>query len=343
MDKKKQLDDFIEGRLSDREAQAFLEWIMSQEGEEELAASIDEVWFNKNKEEEYPEWDMEKLLSETQRLRGEGKKLALLKSGKVNNGPSKNRSWNAPWLRVAAVLVFLFSFSYVLLKWNEKPVEVKEIPAPEFITRSNPSGVKTKVQLPDGSVVLLNSESSLTYAKDFVNNRNVELEGEAFFMVNKDSLHPFSVKSKRLTTVALGTSFNIKAFKGDEKVEVTLATGKVRVEDELTSKALLLDPGEATKVEDNSESFDKYKADVSFITQWRFGVLEFRKTPFIQIIEELERWYGVQIKVNGELPAEKGSGKFRDGESLVNVLDVLSYSVDFDYEIKKNLVEITFK
>ncbi|WP_215223129.1 FecR family protein [Echinicola shivajiensis] len=340
MDRKKQLDDFIEGKLSHEEAKDFLNWLISEEGEEEFSALIDEEWFSGTKEKEYAEFDMEKLLGRTKRAKGGG---ALYLSGKdsVSNRIPKRNGQRSAWLKVAASLVIIFSLSFLLIKWTEEPVSKQVESSLELVTRKNPSGIKTRIHLPDGSIVYLNAESTVSYPKSFVNNRTIHLTGEAFFEVKKDSLHPFSVVSDRLTTVALGTSFNIRAFEGDNSVEVTLATGKVKVSDARTNQTLTLLPGEAASLKAGGEVLEKYSADVSMSTQWVRGVLVFKNTSLKKIIKRLERWYGVEIHFKGKVADEKCSGEFMEGESLANVLRVLSYSVEFEYEIKGNQVIIT--
>ncbi|WP_186757443.1 FecR family protein [Echinicola salinicaeni] len=340
MDRKKQLDDFIEGKLSQEEAKDFLNWLMSEEGEEEFSALIDEEWFSGTKEKEYAEFDMEKLLGRTKKAKGGGP-LYLSGKARVSDRIPKRNGIRSTWLKVAASLVIIFSLSFLLIKWTEEPVSKQVESTLELVTRKNPSGIKTRIHLPDGSIVYLNAESTVSYPKSFVNNRTIHLTGEAFFEVKKDSLHPFSVVSDRLTTVALGTSFNIRAFEGDNSVEVTLATGKVKVSDAITSKSLTLLPGEAARMKAGGKELEKYSADVSMSTQWVRGVLVFKNTSFKKIIKRLERWYGVEIHFKGKVADEKCSGEFMEGESLANVLSVLSYSVEFEYEIKGNQVIIT--
>ncbi|UCS95448.1 DUF4974 domain-containing protein [Echinicola marina] len=340
MDKRKQFEDFIAGKLSNEEARAFLTWLMSQEGEDELSATIDEEWSERAKEREYPEYDMEKLLSRTKIAKGEGSTLRLSREEKRSDHASKSGAHKFPWLRLVAGLVILFSLSFLLTKWGEEPVTEPDISSIEMVTRKNPSGVKTRIHLPDGSVVYLNAESTLSYPKDFISHREIRLSGEAFFEVKKDSLHPFSVTSDRLTTVALGTTFNIRAFESDGAVEVTLASGKVRVSDSQTRQSLTLLPGEAASIKAGTEELEKYTADVSMVTQWVKGILVFKNTSFKEIIKRLERWYGVEIHLQGEIANEKCSGEFMEGESLANVLKVLSYSVEFEYKIEGNQVII---
>ncbi|WP_200975998.1 FecR family protein [Echinicola sp. 20G] len=338
MDRYKQLKDFLEHKLSEQESKEFVEWFLSEGGREKLSAAIDDAWDQPHKNENYAELDIETLLKKTHQKKNDEVILTHSKSHKKEVRLIDSKKRLSSW-KIAASITIVFLLSLLTFQLFKKVPKEDVIQEKIFVTKSNPSGMKTKIRLPDGSMVYLNSESSITYPKDFISDRKITLIGEAFFEVKKDSLHPFEVKSHRLITQALGTSFNIKAFE-KEKIEVALLTGKVSVSDKVTDQVLFLDPGEGAVVKGNSPSLKKQKIDIKFITQWMYGVLEFKKTPFPEIIKELERWYGVTITVKGDASAIKGSGRFRDGESLDNVLDVLSYSMSFDYAISKNEVTI---
>lgn len=347
MNKNRNIDEFFEGSLSVEEAKDFVRWLSSEEGKEELSAAIDEQWLKKTKEDVYPEWDTERLLEQTKKARkGEvfkvvrtSSKRKIPLSGSVNHGVGVLGS---RMLRVAIGLVLILGLGYLLMVNTEEEKSFDVNAAPQIVSRSNAAGIKTKLSLPDGSVVYLNSESEVRYPKDFKSDRTITLKSEGYFKVKEDSLHPFSVKSRQFTTVALGTAFNVKAF-DEEAVEVTLVSGKVEVSTSEASQSIRLFPGEAASLRKGGKELLKYKSDVAFVTQWMEGVLEFRKTDFKSIFRQLERWYGVDIQVKGQMTNAKGSGKFRDGESLDNVLEVLSYSELFDYKINKDKVTVIFK
>src|SRR5690606_7892291 len=116
-----------------------------------------------------------------------------------------------------------------------------------FIHRETERGEKARLSLPDGTHILLNSDSRLWYNPDFGKDleRVVYLEGEAFFDVAKDTLHPFKIHSGDITTTVLGTSFNVQAF-ADEEITVSLVSGKVQIENQsaLNDSQIYLKPGE---------------------------------------------------------------------------------------------------
>ncbi|HSI77724.1 MAG TPA: FecR domain-containing protein [Lunatimonas sp.] len=238
------------------------------------------------------------------------------------------------------ILVVVFSIA-TLLQWRgDDTPQVSEVndKYEEHIARP---GVKVALTLHDGSKVLLNSGSTLCYISNFEQNRReLFLTGEAFFEVAKDSIRPFVVKTSGLVTKALGTSFLIKAINKEETM-VALISGKVAVEsDTEDGRTTVLSPGFAyyAGTEGESKSFDP-----EIVLAWTQKTIRFEKTPMLEVIRVLENWYGVQISYPNK-PATnlKISGKFHD-QTLENVLQGMSYTGRFNYEIHQDNVILTFK
>lgn len=157
-----------------------------------------------------------------------------------------------------------------------------------------PRGKVMKIVLADGTEVLLNNESRLRFPSRFTgDSRTVHLEGEALFTVAKDPQHPFVVKSQGLSTTALGTQFNVSTFDG--KPVVTLIEGKVEVADEKLNEKLQLSPGQRVQAE--SGGLKLKDADVRRYVEWKEGYFYFDNVPLIDVLEELGRWYNVDIEL----------------------------------------------
>ncbi|GAB4107707.1 FecR domain-containing protein [Echinicola sediminis] len=249
------------------------------------------------------------------------------------------------FFRAAVITLFVLSATLVLREvFHDKGLENLR-PSEEWVTRSNGKGQKSKIHLPDGSSVILNADSELSYDKSGfgLSHRDIQLRGEAFFEVAHDTLRPFRVKSGEMTTTALGTSFNIKAMEG-ELAQVYLATGKVLVEHQLDNtmpSTVYLEPGQEAFV-GSSEVLEKRKATNLKQYAWKEGILYFKKKPLMEAVKELERWYGVEITLNG-LPKKPLfiSGEFKQ-ETLKNVLETMQYSLDFSFDILQEEVTINF-
>jgi len=335
--KRKDIEDFFKGRLSKKEAENFLNWLDTPEGEAEYGPIIDHIWHDETGEKHEFLEDKEK---------SEVHKTQSVSIDKVL-GREKNRNFQGIWLGIAASLLLVFSVSYIFY-FNqplENEIEDLEVAKVTSITKLTPRGNKKIISLPDGSTVVLNSDSKLTYGSDFSRNRIINLEGEGFFEVKKDEAHPFTVITGKISTTALGTSFNVRAYGESSDIQVSLASGKVRVQNTEDKNLIEINPGEAVDFSNQQQTFQKKQIDITKVLNWKEGILHFDKVPFHQVVLELERWYGVEISLSGtkKVLGYKCTGTFKKHEYLSNVLKVLSYSLDFEYEINGNQVELKFK
>jgi transmembrane sensor len=339
MDHRKRIEDFYAGKLSPEQALEFLNWLESHEAEEFLSADIIQFWKDKPQAHE-ESWDNQPLWQKINTEKSGFSKPYLTKSTNSHN-PNRKRAW----LKYAAALVIMGVSCWVGYSLHQKTESIQvseQVQKIKFITRNNPAGQKTKILLSDGSTIYLNSESSVTYPEDFQGNRRVTLIGEAFFDVAKNSEHPFTVESKGITTTALGTSFNISTFNRQDKVAVTLVTGKVKLQQLGSTEELELLPGEESILAVDELRPNKYRVNTRDRILWTEGVLKFQQTSFIEIVEVLQRWYGVKIKVHGHPEADVATGTFDNNESLRNVLMVLGESLNFSYELNEKEVIIHF-
>lgn len=245
--------------------------------------------------------------------------------------------------RVAAVFVLGILLSY-LIGTGFFTGEIPENKLAVFEDFYSPAGVKSSLTMSDGSKVILNSGSHLRYLKKFESDqRVVELDGEAFFEVAKDSTRPFKVKSGIVTTTAIGTSFNVKAYRG-QSIDVSLTTGEVEVAVDFGNETLMtLLPGEAASIDIANQRIHERHFKEENVMAWTQKTIYFEETPFSEIKWVLENWYGVEISLYNVTEKEiYVSGKFKD-QTLKNVLDGLSYSARFDFEIENDQVKIYFK
>lgn len=212
-------------------------------------------------------------------------------------------------------------------------------------------GQKATITLTDGSTVLLNSDSELIYPNGFDDKREVILEGEAFFMIAKDEKRPFSIKSGKLITTVLGTSFNIKAFQ-NENIEVTVASGKVKVSPEENSgilsddanQALILTPNQQAVYHFAGDYFGKEEVDASRYLAWREGIIKLDHLRFDEAAKVLERWYGVKIVLEND---QIGNcvligGEFQN-QSLHKILKTVELALGISYEFTRDGVIIRGK
>ncbi len=244
-------------------------------------------------------------------------------------------------LKIAAILVFavlLPSLYYSLQKSEELVVVASQ----KWITKSTNWGEKITFRLPDGTMVWLNSGSSLTYPEVFDSAfRHVELKGEGFFEVVKSVNKPFKVASEGLVTTALGTSFNINSSNTKE-IKVSLVTGKVLVNSQISDASYFLDPGQELGFSTQKEEGIISNFNPESVQGWREGKLIFKNSSFDQVKEKLEQWFGVEITVRGKYSSNWSfNGRF-ENQSLEMILESMSSIEAFEFKIDKKQVLINF-
>ncbi|MFV5689365.1 FecR family protein [Flavobacterium sp. ZT3R25] len=209
-----------------------------------------------------------------------------------------------------------------------------------------PYGKTFNVKLSDGTVVYLNSGSTLKYPVQFIRgmNREVFLDGEAYFDVSKDKLHPFIVNAKAMNVKVLGTKFNVSSYKDDTEISTVLVEGSVSLSnDAKPNKKALLIPGYKGVWNKSNPGISLEKVDTKLYTDWMNGEVIFRKSTFNEMIKKLERSYNVTIKNNNRaLDAVKFNASFNKNiETIEEVMSSLSKIQPFTYEIIGNQIVIT--
>lgn len=158
---------------------------------------------------------------------------------------------------------------------------------------STPRGKDCKVTLPDGSQVWLNADSKISFPEQFVGKeRNVRVEGEAFFQVTKDEMHPFVVTTDFFATTVHGTTFNVNAYSA-KTASVTLVTGSVAVKP-TNGKEVMMVPGQMAMCDAQGNTHVS-EVDTYPLIQWKDGFFYFNNERLVDIMMELGRWYNVSI------------------------------------------------
>jgi len=211
----------------------------------------------------------------------------------------------------------------------------------ELLTLSTQKGEHTNVILPDGSKVWLNVDTKLSYPVNYgIKSRDLELEGEAYFEVEKNEELPFEITAGNVTTKALGTRFVISAYPESSEVKSSLVEGLVEVE--YMKDFTLLNPGQQLVVTKNKPGFVVQAFNKEYELGWKNNQLIFRLTPFDHVITELEKWYDVNIDYNpASFKSETLTVRFEQHETLENVLKVISKATGFKYLIENKNIKIT--
>ena len=205
-------------------------------------------------------------------------------------------------------------------------------------TISTPYGTTVEVTLSDGTEVTLNAGSKITFPTNFTGSqRNVEVEGEAFFKVARDSVHPFIVKANSMNVRVVGTEFNVRAFKSVD-VSVALVSGKVDVSTASTVKHL--QPGEGARLDDNGTLVVE-NIDVEETKSWIDGEFYFDNKDMLTIARVIGRWYGVNVVfTNMEHMHDKMFFSASRYDSLSDIVDVINSFDHVQMKLEKDKLVI---
>lgn len=258
-------------------------------------------------------------------------------------------------LAIAAAFAGVIVFSWLYFRGQPATPELSRI---ETIAKP---GAKSRLLLPDGSVVWLNSGSRISYPANFTDSvREVQLAGEAYFDVAKHSERPFVVLTRDINIKVLGTVFNVKCYPEDNKTEATVISGLIQVSKtgDRHQEKLLLHPHEKVVLNRAEESVTTNTAasvpnnmivkhikesikDTSMTEiAWVYNKLVFDGEDFLDISAEIERWYNVKISINDPTVAGyRFHAKF-ENENLTEVLSALRLSLPFTFKINNNEVNI---
>lgn len=245
--------------------------------------------------------------------------------------------------RIAACLLVGCSFFGLIYKIRTSHDEL--VTYSGFDTRK---GERREIQLSDGSTITLNVLSSIRVPSNFgVKDRRIILRGEAFFQVSKDKTRPFIIKTGKIQTRVVGTSFDIKAYNTDNSIKVAVATGKVQVEkDSPTGKKLIgrdLTHNHLFEYNIEKDTYSQTMADADLLSAWRSNRLIFKLAPIIDIAQTIERVYNIPVVIVGK-PAKKGLYTVTfDNYPLSKTLSLLANLSGITYEINQQKLIINIQ
>src|SRR5690606_16376346 len=194
-----------------------------------------------------------------------------------------------------------------------------------------------KIELSDGTVVHMNSGSSLRYPVQFgeSSNRLVTLKGEAYFEVSKDANRPFIVQANEINVRVLGTKFVMNSFDDSPVARTVLIEGSVALYKKETkysaNTASLLSPGQMGELDKSNDQITLKEVDTHIYMDWMEGKLIFNHKAFPEILKNLERHFNITIENQNELLGEQVFTAGFEGESIDEILNVFRRSFPFEY------------
>lgn len=357
------ISGYLKGELSAGETRELINWIKADSGNKRYFDEYCEIWVTsrttlKNQGYHFQEgfWKFRQKIKSFEEIHVQRIKPDLFKIA----------------LRYAAVFIVAASLSGLLFYYvgrnriADNAQLVSEL--------SVPMGSRARFSMSDGTIVTLNAGSKLKYDNRFgIKDRIVQLEGEGYFKVAKDSERPFTVKTSHLNVVALGTAFNVKAYASDNTIETTLVEGSVRIEETVVktkAEVMVLKPnqkltffkkdssvvGEETIPEkkagnnadpvkvQNSIAVPRLVAEevhVEPLISWKENRWIFEMQTLSQIAVELERKFDVQILFESETLKDYRFTGTIIAEPIEQVLEVMSLSAPINFRLKGNVVTLS--
>jgi ferric-dicitrate binding protein FerR (iron transport regulator) len=246
------------------------------------------------------------------------------------------------YMKAAAILLLPVIIAAGLLLTNKRNMRV--IPnGPVSSTIYAPLGARTSFILPDGTTGMLNSGSSLSYSQPFNNNRQVNLEGEAWLDVKHDEANPFLINAANSVVRVLGTSLNVSAYSSENYIEVVLAKGKVEFLNKDNNEIASMIPSQRLVFRDGHIS-SSY-TDPGKYTSWTEGKLVFRGDPMEEVARRLERWYNIRVVIKDSSLLNYSFRAIFEDDKIEEVMRFISMTSPIRYEIspRKLLDDGTFE
>ena len=240
-------------------------------------------------------------------------------------------------LKIAAVFIFAFLMAYFCIYYSQTARQ-KSVLQTIYV----PAGQHAEITLADGTHVWLNAKTKFSFPTNFeVSNRNVSLDGEAYFNVTHDSKRPFIVKAGKYSVQVYGTEFNVNAYSGKSIFETALLKGSVRVEEiNKRTNSLMLQPGYKVAVE--NDRFVKSPITQYSYFKWKEGLICFDDNTIGEMLNKMELYFDVHFIIkNTHIINQRYTGKFRGNDGVEQVLKTLQLRSKFKYEFNDDRDVIT--
>lgn len=303
---------YLNSEINHDERKELLNWINQSDQNKSEFIALKDIWDSSNKISDCSEEQLS-LFYKTEYQKSRKSKIVVMRR----------------LIAIAAVLVVALITTILVPQIKHKSIDGLQV----FTV---PMGSRSKVILVDGTEVNLNSGSELSCSNSFSSrNRSVTLTGEAFFKVKADSEHPFIVKTKNYDIKVVGTQFNVCTYSEDIISTATLAEGKIELIINDSNRVIEVKPGEKFSFDNNSQKYSLADADVEQEIAWKNGEFIFKTIKFPDLTKRLERWYDVKLTCSAkQLASYSYSGRFKNQETIWQVLDALKLTSPIDYKIK---------
>lgn len=319
---------YLTGNIDTQSLKTLVAWSKESSENSLYVRNKIEIWFSSGVVGSMTSFDKEKAF---ERFKNRIEKATIAEEQKQRF--TKSRSLKIFYRVAAAILIILLPLAGY---WGG--METVKSGFSDIVVEA-PMGARTKLYLPDGTLVWLNAGSKITYSQGFgVDNRDLTLEGEGYFEVKRNEEVPFEISTKELDLTVLGTKFNFRNYADDEEVVVNLLEGRVKLRNELVASAdVYMSPNEKAVLSKETGRLVKTKVNTSNSNLWTRDELYFDELLLEDIAKQLSRSFDVKIEVADSLKNQRFYGSFRIvGNSIEKILETIASTNRMKYKYENN-------
>jgi ferric-dicitrate binding protein FerR (iron transport regulator) len=314
------LKKFFAKIQNDEELKQLFYWLNSAKGQSEIEEELDSRWA-KVKTEENVVVNSEKIFNNVKEQIG---KEGIVR---LNNTIKK-------FIPYAAILIIALAASFYFSYIKSSSNNVYNNTYTSFVTEN---GQRSKVVLPDRSIVWLNSGTTLSYLYSKNEKRSIVLNGEAYFNVRKDKDNPFTVKANGIDVKVLGTKFGVESYPGVGKTFVVLESGSVELKyGNNENNVTKLVPGELATFDSANKSLEIAEVKPEKYVSWKDNKLVFRNEPMKNVVLDLARWFNIEIEILDEEVYNSIFTATITSENYQQIFNLIEYSCSVKCEISEN-------
>lgn len=333
---------YIKEKMNNPSEEIIAKFLMGKCTEEELVQI--NLWIKESDDNAHKLFRMEEIYhlgrendaSDKKKMDQAEKKLYKRLAGEEIKGNKSLRIRH--WMRYAAIITLILLTGTGVGYW----IHNNNLNNNMVIAAASNGNIK-EILLPDGTKVWLNQSATLKYPRTFsAKERNVYLEGEAYFEVTKNHAKPFIVQSEAMRIRVLGTTFNFKCNKTSTLAEATLIEGEIEVKGNSDEGMIILSPGQKAELNRATKRLVVKQVDSKLDAVWHDNLIPFEKADIYAIVKTLERFYDVKIILAPDTKIDNTySGVLKRKDSIESVLNSLKNSIPIDYKIIGNNIFIS--
>jgi len=324
---------YLDGSITEDELLKFTEWLEEDPEHQEFIDRMKSIWYLPRRESA-KNWDVEKAYEATwQKIRNQAindSNLTPDSQSEVKPLPitkPKKDSWGGLFMKVAAVLLVGLVTALILYYTGTLPRENGKYEL-SYRTITSSTGQRVKLTLADGTKIVLAPESEMkipsNYNKD---DRQIKLNGEAYFSVTHSDVHPFQISINNTIVKDLGTKFDLRSYPTDGRVKVIVSHGKVSIQapEVAQSSPLVVTAGYMGEINFSKKSAGVTPVDTAHYMGWIKGDLSFKDALFPEIALSLKRWYGLKsVQYNQSIADQRITTRFSSRQPVNDVVQALA-------------------